>query len=237
MTETNKILNAILTVREKVGTVEKTGHNDFHNYDYSKANDIIRATREAVNEAQIVIIPTRVEDVVLTKDDTVEEFTMHYRLICAEDGSFIDASVRCAGEDKGDKRAYKANTGALKYLFIQVFLLETDDDPENDNEEKKTKTTKKTTTVKTEAAKPKWRSGKATSSTNESKADGVIPESNTSGGTSKDKFKSPFDPTKYIKESKDLKELYQRYKQYRSNIATQKAYQERMAELTGNPVP
>jgi len=43
----------------------------------------------------------------------------------------MEVQVRAAGEDKGDKKPYKLNTGALKYLLINLFLLPTEDDPEN----------------------------------------------------------------------------------------------------------
>lgn len=126
-----EIYKKILEVRKAVKGVAKNGTNTFHKYNYATANDVIHEIREAINQAGILIIPTDITDISFTKEGNVQHFTQHYKLI-AEDGSFETAKVRCSGEDKGDKGSYKANTGAMKYLFIQVFLLPTDDDPEND---------------------------------------------------------------------------------------------------------
>jgi len=127
------ILEAILNVRKAVGVVSKNGKNTFHHYNYATANDVIHEVREAMNKEGIIVAPTGAADISFTKDGQVQNFTQHYILALSGSTSTLNVAVRCAGEDKGDKGAYKANTGALKYLLLQVFLLPTDDDPENDS--------------------------------------------------------------------------------------------------------
>lgn len=135
------LLKAINNVRSNVGVVNKNGKNSFHKYNYATANDVLHEVRGACNEEGLIFLPVATTDFVQSKQDQVESFTMHYTVAHADSGESMELSVRCAGEDKGDKKAYKANTGAMKYLFIQLFMLPTDDDPENDkkypNQEKK----------------------------------------------------------------------------------------------------
>jgi len=132
MANAKDILEAILNVRKAVGTVAKNGKNTFHKYDYATANDVIHEVREAMNKEGIIVVPTGAADISFTKDGQVQNYTQHYLLALAGSTSTLNVAVRCAGEDKSDKGPYKANTGALKYLLLQTFLLPTDDDPEND---------------------------------------------------------------------------------------------------------
>lgn len=127
----NNIYQTIALIRKEVGAVEKKGVNTFHKYKYATANDIIHQVRDSINRHNLIILPVGIEQLETSKEGQLESFTMLYKLI-ALDGSFEIVKIRCSGEDKGDKKSYKANTGALKYLFIQVFLLATDDDPENE---------------------------------------------------------------------------------------------------------
>lgn len=127
-----EIINAINEVKKKVRVVNKNGKNTFHKYNYATANDVLHEVRDAMIEEGIVAVPIWVSDIHFSKEDCVQNFTQHFRVYCTKDGSFIDTQVRAAGEDKGDKHAYKANTGALKYLYIELFTLPTEDDPEND---------------------------------------------------------------------------------------------------------
>lgn len=124
------LLNAILEVRKATGSVLKKGHNDFHNYSYATANDVIAEVRNGMNEHGIVVFPKEMKDFTYFKDGQVEQYTQIFSVFHSGTGQSMDVSIRCAGEDKGDKKAYKSNTGALKYLLIQLFLLPTGDDPE-----------------------------------------------------------------------------------------------------------
>ena len=131
MADKKNIYQTILNIRGKVSSVLKKGTNEYHKYNYATINDVLHEVRDYCNEEGLLIYPSGISDLLPSKEGQVESFTMSYTL-ATEDGSKIDVTVRCSGEDKGDKKAYKANTGALKYLFIQLFLMPTEDDPEND---------------------------------------------------------------------------------------------------------
>lgn len=137
----NKTLSSILEVRNKVGTVLKDGRNEFHRYNYATHNDVVHEVRHAMNDAGLVIYPCGVEHVQIDrkgaadKENFISNWTQVYRVCHVEDTDGILISIRCSGSDSTDKGAYKGNTGALKYALIQLFLLETSDDPENDKGE------------------------------------------------------------------------------------------------------
>lgn len=139
-----KVHEAIIKIRtEMKQSVHKNGFNNFHKYKFAKATDVIAHCRDLCNKYELAIIPQGVTDINWSKNDQVMTGIAKFLLLTDEDG--VEVSVLAAGEDKSDKHAYKAMTGALKYLLIQVFLLETDDDPEKDDspEEKKPKMSKK----------------------------------------------------------------------------------------------
>ena len=129
--ETKKnIQETIIAVRSAMGVaVPKNGYNSFHKYKFAKASDVIAHCRQACDEHGLVILPVDVSELVFHKNDNLITGKVHYQLT-APDGSQLITTVLASGEDKGDKHTYKLMTGAMKYLLMQLFLLETDDDPE-----------------------------------------------------------------------------------------------------------
>ncbi len=127
------LLKKIAAVRDSVGPVCKDGQNQFHKYRYVTHNAVLHEVREKLKEQGLVIVPKGIQDREFTKNGgEVMHGNAKYIIYDTESAESMEMSVACAGEDKGDKGAYKANTGAMKYLFIQLFQLPTDDDPEND---------------------------------------------------------------------------------------------------------
>ena len=135
----------ILAVRREAKFASKSGSNEHQRYKYTMLNDVIKEVRELCNKHGIYIYPATVErgePIVKTKADRgsgaivtgsiVVPYTIDY-VVAGEDGDSITISVSAAGEDAGDKFAYKANTGALKYALLQLFMLATLDDAEADS--------------------------------------------------------------------------------------------------------
>jgi hypothetical protein len=50
--------------------------------------------------------------------------------LCHTNGDVWPELIYVPAQDKGDKAAWKANTGAMKYLLNRLFMLDTGDDPE-----------------------------------------------------------------------------------------------------------
>jgi hypothetical protein len=137
---TAKIAAALHEVMSKVGYVQKTGRNSFHNYRYAGEADLLAVLRPAMVDAGLLLIPSVVDHSPIDEHgnkDVVIEYTLAHR-----DGDVWPHKVRAigTGNDKnkngvGDKGTYKALTGANKYLLFKLFQIETGDDPEKDGDE------------------------------------------------------------------------------------------------------
>lgn len=131
-----KITAALSEVMAKVGYVQKTGKNAFHNYKYAGEADLLEALRPAMVEAGLLLIPS-VHNVSNIDDHGNVFVTMAYTLAHKDGDVWPDKvfSVGCGNDlaksgKVGDKGAYKAITGANKYLLFKLFQIETGDDPE-----------------------------------------------------------------------------------------------------------
>lgn len=131
-----KITAALSEVMGKVGYVQKTGKNAFHNYKYAGESDLLEALRPAMVEAGLLLIPS-VHHISNIDDHGNVFVTMAYTLAHKDGDVWPDKvfSVGCGNDlaksgKVGDKGAYKAITGANKYLLFKLFQIETGDDPE-----------------------------------------------------------------------------------------------------------
>jgi hypothetical protein len=67
-------------------------------------------------------------------DENLTTIKLSYEFINVDNPSEkLAGSFEGCGSDKGDKGAYKAITGALKYALTSTFLIETGDDPEKED--------------------------------------------------------------------------------------------------------
>ena len=143
------ICEALHSVMEKVGYVQKGSVNEFHRYKYASEGDLLSTLRPAMVEAGLMLIPSQ------TQHSAIDDYgnvivEMEYTL-CHSSGAVWPEKIRAigCGNDKnskggvGDKGIYKAITGANKYLLFKLFQIETGDDPEaTDNGDTATKETK-----------------------------------------------------------------------------------------------
>jgi len=137
---------AFLQVMEEVAYVQKTGTMDFGKtkYSYVGETDLIKAVRPSLVKAGITFYCEKI-DIVDSEDFIVEKVwdgkttkTLNHRFLAIY--TFIFTHVKSKtqiktqavgdGMDVGDKSAYKAATGGLKYALRQTALLETGDDPD-----------------------------------------------------------------------------------------------------------
>jgi hypothetical protein len=124
-------------VRRRIGYVQKRGHNERFNYSYVTAADIAGSVGDILAELGVVVIPS-LEEISYEPAAGRGEAARMARVIMAytfadvDSGEEVVATAAGQGLDAGDKAAYKAMTGALKYALLQTFLLATCDDPEDE---------------------------------------------------------------------------------------------------------
>lgn len=127
------IHEAILEVCKEVGYVQREGTVSFGTtkYKYAGEADLINALRPAMIKAGITFYCSGVDTVIDRIDNLVAKYTWTF----SKGDSSINVVTLGQGADKGDKAAYKAATGALKYALRQTFLIETGDDPDQKSSE------------------------------------------------------------------------------------------------------
>lgn len=140
MTVKKTITEKLLEIFKQVQNVSKDSRNTFQNYDYVSANKLMETFHPLFADAGLILRPS-VTNVVHSsyKNAKGEEvltcaLTMRYEIIDTISGETSDYFIPSFGIDKGDKAIFKAMTGALKYFFLQTFMLSTEDDPEADGE-------------------------------------------------------------------------------------------------------
>ncbi len=129
---------AILFVMERVAYAQKTGSmsGGGARYTYASEGDLIGAVRRAMVDAGLMLIPAAItRDVVEHGKSGRGSMQWRTDAVFRWDLLHISGESRpvCSmgsGVDSGDKAAYKAATGALKYALRQVFMLQTGDDPD-----------------------------------------------------------------------------------------------------------
>lgn len=136
MAENDKLSPAIwqkvLRAKDLVGVVKKDGKVEFKNtnYNYQKAEDIDIAVRNAFAEVGLIVLPTGFN--VINDAGGVVTIVQTYRIVDSESGDYFDCQMGGMGQDSGDKRIYKAETGAFKYLMKQLLQIPAQEtDPDN----------------------------------------------------------------------------------------------------------
>jgi len=136
MTQPVKLAAKIAKVMEAVGYVAKTGTNSAQGYKFVQASAVADKVREQLVKFNISMTPTAIDVISegLTPSGKQALLTLRFTwtLTDGESGETISFQSVGTGADSGDKAAYKAATGALKYALLTGFLIPTGDDPEAD---------------------------------------------------------------------------------------------------------
>lgn len=124
-----EIYKAIAAIVNTTGAIPKTGYNDYHEYAYTKEEDIVNALKKQFEAHEVVLLPN------VTKIEKVGDTTLinvEFTLMSLKDGSKHVFNVPGEGSDKGDKGTPKALTMAIKYALSKQFLVASGDDAEAD---------------------------------------------------------------------------------------------------------
>jgi hypothetical protein len=127
VTTRSEFIGTLAHVMGEIENVPKNGYNSFHKYNY----DLIKAIRPKLAEAGIMLISSVTNhDIRDAGDSILTILSIQYTITDGENEIHFQGIGY--GSDKGDKGAYKAMTGALKYALMKTFLVDTGDDPEGD---------------------------------------------------------------------------------------------------------
>ncbi len=137
MTGKNGLATKLAKVMEAVGYVPKTGNNTALGYKFVQASAVADKVRAELARLNVAMVPTSVdvisEGLTPSGKQTLLTLRFTWTLTDGDTGETISFQSIGTGSDSGDKAAYKAATGALKYALLTGFLIPTGDDPEADS--------------------------------------------------------------------------------------------------------
>lgn len=125
-------------VLEAVGYIPKNGTNTTQNYKFVTDADVLDTVRTALAARKVataVSVTTLHHEPYTTAKGSPQFLATVEGVLTFLDGESdtrLDIPFVGAGADSGDKGAYKAITGGVKYALLKTFLIPTGDDPEND---------------------------------------------------------------------------------------------------------
>ena len=135
-----KLAAKLLKVMKAIDKVDKSGHNEFSNYNYQKENDIKLAVRNALIDHKVYPLHSVIDSETVQytsgkgKPMFMIDITYRIEFIDTETGFSLVSDFRGQGSDTGDKGLFKAITGALKYNFINNFAIPSETmDPEKES--------------------------------------------------------------------------------------------------------
>lgn len=119
----------LVAVGEAIGTLEKSGYNNYHDYNYLTESDVKRAVGKALR-AFGLYVESVVHEVLPGSDFT--HAMVRTTVVISDGDNCITSTGVGSASDKGDKSFMKAEAAALKYALTSLFLIPTGDDPEAD---------------------------------------------------------------------------------------------------------
>ena len=138
MTEIKSIAQKLVKIMTDCSHISKNGLNDFHNYKYATAEDVLKKVNSSLTQHNIacIAIPTLESMIeVLNRNEKKEHLatvSVQVHLIDGDSGESVDLFGIGSGQDAGDKAVMKAQTAAIKYAFMLSLCIATGDDPEAD---------------------------------------------------------------------------------------------------------
>jgi hypothetical protein len=133
-------LDTILSeVGREVAYVHKGGKNQAQRYTYARAEDVLKKVNESLfsrgvsisSKAELVyfnVTPYEKNDKQVFRTDAAVHLSLSFSF--GEEVRTVEAVG--SATDLADKAVFKANTGALKYVLANAFLISWGDDPEAD---------------------------------------------------------------------------------------------------------
>ena len=141
MSTIGKIYSLIPKIMADIKAVGKDRTNTFQKYNFRGIDDLYNAIYPALVKHGVFCVPQvqKVESFEIQGKEKISYrviLTIAHRFY-AEDGSYIEVVTVGEGIDTSDKASYKAMSGAMKYAFIELFSIPTEDieDPETESPE------------------------------------------------------------------------------------------------------
>lgn len=133
----NLIYKKIPLVMGEIGAVEKGGYNAHQKYKFRGIEQFYAAAHPVMVKHGVFCVPQVIELKTETYTDDKTKFrvllTVQHKFY-AEDGSHVSVVTVGEGIDTSDKATNKAMSAAMKYAFIELFSIPTQDVADSDHD-------------------------------------------------------------------------------------------------------
>jgi hypothetical protein len=132
----DKLAGAIASVMEEIGVVPKHGENKFHNYKFSRIEDVLQALTPLTAKHGIVIMQSEIERGFMDKNNAIYatyDFTVMHKSGQVWPERQRQTGVSRTRDSKGgfdDKSLNKCHTQARKVFLMSLFQIPTGDEQE-----------------------------------------------------------------------------------------------------------
>lgn len=132
------LVSKICALMSEIGNIPKNGYNKAQNYHYRTHADIMSGLRPLLVKHKLVIYPKGKilmhQEKFQTKSGASMFKVITNTMFVITDGKDnIEFQGIGEGADSMDKAVYKSQTGGAKYALNDIFMLASEDDPENEN--------------------------------------------------------------------------------------------------------
>jgi hypothetical protein len=127
------LIQRLIDVRRSVDSISKDSKNDFHRFEYASSTAVLKALREAMNAAGVLLHPTMRDTVVdIIKDQKQNDQLLthiHWTFTWInedEPSDRLESNWYSQGIDKNELGVGKAATYAEKFFLLKFFNIPTD---------------------------------------------------------------------------------------------------------------
>lgn len=139
MEKPGKIYSLIPKIMADIQAIGKDQKNLHQNYKFRGIDDMYNAIHPILVKHGVFCCPQvqKTETAEIETSDGKTAFRILHTIshkFYADDGSFIEVIMPGEGIDRSDKASNKAISGAMKYTFIELFSIPTEDIEDSDRE-------------------------------------------------------------------------------------------------------
>lgn len=134
-----KIFSLIPKVMSDIGSISKGRKNEHQNYKFRGIEDMYNVIQPALIKHGVFCCPQVVDsqNFELTSANGKASCRVLLKIshrFYADDGSYIEVITQGEGIDTSDKASNKAMSAAMKYAFIELFSIPTEDIDDSDSD-------------------------------------------------------------------------------------------------------
>lgn len=134
----NLIFKKISVISKEIGHISKDGTNAHQGYKFRGIEQFYAAAHPVLTKHGVFCVPQVIDKI---SENYPTDKGIKFRVLLtvnhkftASDGSFVEVITQGEGIDNSDKASNKAMSSAMKYAFIELFSIPTQDVADSDRD-------------------------------------------------------------------------------------------------------